>query len=589
VSRLPAECQRFLSVASAFEGPCRLDVVAGLANLDEEAALDATDQALAARLLEAAGPTDTYVFHHALIRHTLYDQMSPSRRVRLHRRVAEALDIAHGTPVDPAQAGETAVQWHRSRELPGAERGVEPALLAADHAQARGGHDEAALFLRMALDLLPPRDDRRPVLLGRLGIVLAWALAYDDAVQVASEAAAAIAESAGKEAAAEYLADATYVCNIAGGVVQAWALARQGLTYAQARDLDWARLVSFDYERRSAEDSENPGIPLDTAERRESARILQQARLDPLGPAPMEGVFDSREEALGSSNLIVLLLHAGELARCLPLLEAEANEAEKLGRFTRAARGLSNLAGCQLSLGRLDAAQRTIGRIEALEARLGVPVPTLLWARDALASALDAGWGEQWASVEPLAGSTNPALAWTAGYLHAIAARSAAHLGRREQALQHLAKLVPWLERAPAWTIGYHALAGHAAEVLWVLERFDHAAIIERALREKVVAPDFRGCFSDGRHALARLSALSRRYDEAFSWFAQSRRVLTEQGGVTLRAICSFDEALTYTRRDAPGDVDMARSLLCGARQQFEEIGMTGWIPRAEELANRLG
>jgi class 3 adenylate cyclase/tetratricopeptide (TPR) repeat protein len=584
VARLAEASRRFVSVACAFEGPSRLDVVAAVAGLDEEAALDAVEEALAARVLEAAGPTDTYVFAHALIRHTLYDAVIPSRRVRLHRRVAEALESSHDTPPDAAQAGEIAVQWHRSRGLPGAERGVDPALLAADHAQARGGHDEAVRFLRLALDLLPDGDDRRPHLLGRLGIVLAWALDFDAAVLVAAEAGAAIAEAENKAAAVEYLADATYVCNVAGGAVQAWDLARQGLAYAGARDLAWALLVTFDYERQAAENADHPGVPLDTAERRESARILLEARLDPLGPAPMEAVFDSREEALHSSNLIVLALYAGEYARCAPLLEAEAGEAEALGRFARAARGWGNAAACQIALGRLDEAERTIGRVEGLAARLGGRVPQLFWVRDTRSMALEAGWEELTTAVEPLAASNNPALSWTLGALHAVAARAAAHLGRQEKALEHLAAVVPWLERAPGWTIGYPALAGHGAEVLWLLERFDYADVIERALREKVIAPDFRSPFSDARLSLARLCALSGHHDEALSWFAEARRVLTEQGALPLLAVCDFDEALMYLRRREAGDVDRARPLLAAARHQFEDIGMLGWIHRVDEL-----
>jgi hypothetical protein len=35
--------------------------------------------------------------------------------------------------------------------------------------------------------------------------------------------------------------------------------------------------------------------------------------------------------------------------------------------------------------------------------------------------------------------------------------------------------------------------------------------------------------------------------------------------------------------------VDIAKPLLNAARQQFEAIGMTGWIRRADELEARLG
>jgi hypothetical protein len=132
-------------------------------------------------------------------------------------------------------------------------------------------------------------------------------------------------------------------------------------------------------------------------------------------------------------------------------------------------------------------------------------------------------------------------------------------------------------------------MACDAAEVLWILERADHLETIERVLRVKLLPTDFRFAMADSRHALARCYALMGRHDEARSWFAQARRVLAGQSAAPLLAVCDFDEALMYARRGQPGDVDIAKPLLNAAREQFEAIGMTGWIRRADELEARLG
>ena len=369
VSRLSEPTNRLLGVAAAFERAFRFDVVADLAGLSEDEGLDALEEAVGARIVEPSGDSESYAFTHAVIRHALYDGLVPSRRSRLHRRVAEALTAA--TAPAGVSAAEIAVHYYRSVALPGAHLGVEPAIAAADHAQATGAYDEAATFVRMAIDMLPTGDARRPRLLGRLGIILAWALAFDDAVSVAAEAGDAIAEAETKQAAAEYLADAAYACANAGGTAQSWDLARQGLIYAGARDVAWARMVCFDHQRREAEDPDHRGIPLDSAERREAAAILLAAHLDPLGPAPMEAVFDSREEATASSNLIVQGVWAGEWDRCAPGLEAEALEAESLGRLSRAARAWASLAGAHIALGRLADARQTLERAQGLATRLG--------------------------------------------------------------------------------------------------------------------------------------------------------------------------------------------------------------------------
>jgi hypothetical protein len=134
----------------------------------------------------------------------------------------------------------------------------------------------------------------------------------------------------------------------------------------------------------------------------------------------------------------------------------------------------------------------------------------------------------------------------------------------------------------------YSFMACTAAEALWLLDRRDHIATVERNLREKVVQPDFRYINVDGRLSLARLCALHARYDEAARWFADARVVLEEDGARPLRAIVDYDEALMYARRNAEGGPARALPLLDAAMRQFSDIGMTGWTRRAEELADRI-
>jgi class 3 adenylate cyclase len=590
LSRLSADANRLLSAASLFEGTFRFDVLARVAGLDEDSALDALDEALSAQLLVPAGGIDTYGFTHALVRHTLSDALSPSRRGRLHLRVAEALETAAGATPTVAQAGEIAGQYHRAAGLGGAGRGVEPALAAAAHAEANGAHDEAARFLRIALDLLPEGDGRRARLLGRLGMALAWALAFDEAVRIVAEAGDAIAATEGQPAAARYLSDAAYACATAGGIVGSWDVARHGLAYAADRDVAWARLVCFDHQRRETEDPDHPGIPIDSPERREAARILRKARLDALGPAPMEAVFDSRAEALDSSNLIVMVMWAGDYRRALLAFEAEVvATAEAQGRVARAARGWATRAACLTALGAIAEAQAALDRAQAHVARGGGAMGNVLLCQTVLSEVLDEGWEELSATVEPLITARQPALAWAFGWFCGAAAAAAAHRGEAERALGFLDDLAPWLERAPGWTIGFSRMAYDAAETLWLLERTDHLDLVERALREKVLAPDFRFCGADSRLALARLCGLTDRHDEARSWFAEARRVLSEEESRPMLAIVDYDEALMYARRGEPGDAALARPLLDAARRQFDEIGMTGWMRRADELAHLLG
>ncbi len=191
LSHLSTNANRLLTAASAFSGAFRFDVAAGVAGLDETAALDAVDEALAAQLLRPAGEPDACDFTHALIRHTLYSELSPPRQVRLHRKIADVMEVRVATYTpdrQAAHAAELAYQYHRSAALPGAERGVDHAIIAASQAEAAYAHDETAAYLRMALDLLPGDDPRRPRLLARLGVALAWTLEFDEALKAASKA-----------------------------------------------------------------------------------------------------------------------------------------------------------------------------------------------------------------------------------------------------------------------------------------------------------------------------------------------------------------------------------------------------------------
>jgi len=65
--------------------------------------------------------------------------------------------------------------------------------------------------------------------------------------------------------------------------------------------------------------------------------------------------------------------------------------------------------------------------------------------------------------------------------------------------------------------------------------------------------------------------------------------LLGEQGAQPLRALADLDEACMYLRRGARGDGARAGALLQAAVGQFEAIGMSGWIRRAEALRGALG
>ena len=115
LSRLSGSTNQLLSAASAFSGGFRFDIAAAGAGLDEDAALDAVDQALEAQLIRRTPAPDAYEFTHALIRHTLYSEINPSRQVRLHRRLAEALEASLPSSEEPGTGSRRGRKRRRQR------------------------------------------------------------------------------------------------------------------------------------------------------------------------------------------------------------------------------------------------------------------------------------------------------------------------------------------------------------------------------------------------------------------------------------------------------------------------------------------
>jgi DNA-binding SARP family transcriptional activator len=592
-ARLPPDANRFLDTAAGFDGPFPFAVVAEVAELGD-AALAALDELLQAGLVEPDVAPERYQFGHALIRQAVYAELNPSRQVRLHRRLAHALQAARAGSLAGVAPGEVAAQYQRSAVLAGAEAGVAPALEAAEQAQAASAHAEAASFLQVACELAAPGDPRLPRLRARLGLALAWALRLDEAVQVARAAAAELAAAEGRQAAAGYLAEVTSAFTNADSAGHAWQLVPQGLAYAGERhDAVWASLALLDLDRREASDPEYPGIVLDVPERREAVRILHRAgaltgRVDLLRYA-IAAIYGRREyvpaEVAEDSTVRLFLL--GDYAGALPHFAAEAAEAHARGQLAREAYCHGCLARCHIALGQLEAGRAALAEAHAVADRIAAGpwgwqrVHAIAGPEHALVLATDEGWEDLLSLVAEFSGTRAHVVRWAQSSFDAVMAVAQARLGRPDRALQLLAAVVPALRRAAPWAFTYLRTVCDAAETLWLLDRRDHLPVIEAALRDKALAADFRFPMVDARLALARLCAVDGRHDQARRWFAKARTVLDAQGARPLRAIVDYDEALMHRRAGHP---DAARPLLDAAAGQFARLGMAGWLRRASAV-----
>ena len=129
----------------------------------------------------------------------------------------------------------------------------------------------------------------------RLGLALAWALHFDEAVKVARAAAERIAHGEGAHAAASYLAQVTAALGAAGSSAHAWQLAPAGLAYAgSSRDEAWAALTSLALDRKEAADPGHVGLPLDESVRRQALAVLYRS------PRPVTRSVDLARDAVAA-------------------------------------------------------------------------------------------------------------------------------------------------------------------------------------------------------------------------------------------------------------------------------------------------
>jgi class 3 adenylate cyclase/tetratricopeptide (TPR) repeat protein len=152
LSRLSDGCNQMLGRASAFTTGFTWDELAAVSDETEDELLDYLDEALGAQIL-AEPERERYTFTHAMIRHTLYEEMSTPRRARLHRRVAESLEALYAGDAD-AHLGELAAHYMASVGSD-AEKAIDYAVRAGRKAMELVAWEEAAQHFQRALKVIP--------------------------------------------------------------------------------------------------------------------------------------------------------------------------------------------------------------------------------------------------------------------------------------------------------------------------------------------------------------------------------------------------------------------------------------------------
>ena len=333
-STLTPQARAVIDQVSVADGGMSGELLAATVKLSEARLLAAARAGVKSGLLAAAG--DGYAFAHSLVRQVIYAQILPSKRHRLHRRLAEVLDGQPGS--DP---GLLARHW----QLAGCpDRAAAAALLAARRAVSVRAYPEAAKNYGLAIELMQWLPEAGPDLLEEAARSASWA---GDPKQAAAWAAD--------------------------------ALARGGTAAPTDRARRLERLGRYRWEMG------DPKAALDAAEQ---AVVI----LDPEPPSELQARVLA---ALGTWRVLL-----GEADAALPLITKAMEVAQQTGADAAYAHGLATLGLIQAQYGDLEDGLADLESAFTLACRIGSVEDTiraaanrvhLLYRAGRFAEAVEAG------------------------------------------------------------------------------------------------------------------------------------------------------------------------------------------------------
>ena len=613
VARLGDTALHVLSLAAVIGRDFDIDLLTKASTTSEDDLLDILDGAASAALVrEAPDSYGRYSFSHALIQHTLYEDLGPTRRARAHRRVAEALEAMCGDQPGP-RVGELARHWVNATRTVELEKAIFYSRQAADAALAGLAPADALRYYAKALDLCS-EGAADPLLEIDLAIGLGTAqrqtgeVEYRDTLLGAARRAAELGDI-------DRLATAAVATN------------RGFFSRIGTIDVEKVAILEEAIERLPKEHHDRPlllatlcseiavGAPL---ERRKALADEALALADAVGDeALMVWVLNNV-----AYPLMVPPLHEESLSRTADAMVRAQRLGDPVHRYFAALwRGQAAHLACDL-----EETDRCLELMRALAEQLEQPL--LNWV-----NAFHAGWrafiagdfvqGEHWASQaleigtnggQPDAnlifggqlidfnyqrgtlGELMPVIEQlvvgapeVAQVLKGALALAHAEVGDAEKTRQLLAEFAAAnceLPMDPIWVTG---IAFYAAAAIAVDD-----ASVARAIAEQL-EPYANQWSSNGSNAYAPFSlylgglmALLQRYDEAEAYFVSTASLSRRSGAKFVAAQTDLLWGRMLADRNAPGDRDRARELLSQARGAARNCGYTGLEHRAAEALGRL-
>ncbi len=559
--------------------------------------------ATSAGLAEEGPSAGRFRFAHALVRETLYGELLPAARARLHQRVAVALEALRGADSDPPLT-ELARHHCRAAPLGMAAKAVEYAVRAAEQAATVGAYDDAMAHYERALAALalqaPDERRRLQVWLG-LGDV-AWRAGRNLRARQAFEEAARRARALGDQmtfaVAVMRFAQASPLSGAPDPVsvsLLETALTALGDVRGSPRALLLALLAQALYFSPERERCLATAVEaLDLARRGQDPVALATALLSRqlllVGPGTPSERLALADESRTAAETVGFeeAIHLSRLSRTLALLE--------LGRMTEAGEEIERMrhdaerthlsewvwhatvhrASLAILAGRFDDGARLAAEALAIRRDASDPGALHVFTVQAFLCRIETGDAASLeASIRHLIADFPAVPAWRC--VLAVVLADAGRLGETRALVDALAPddfaavrrdfLYPvslaWLAQAAAAL----ADAPSARTVYRLLEPF-----AERNLVVSVYSP---GCLGSAHRYLALLAETLGDMRRAVGHHEAALVTNARIGAQAALARSQHEYARLLLARDEPGDRERARMLLGAARETAEACGMT--------------
>jgi len=614
VGRLGSDAERVLSIAAVIGRDFDLDLLAAATTSTEGALLDVLDAAAAVALVrELVDTPGRFSFAHALIQHTLYEGLGPTRRARAHRQVAEALENLPGEHLR-TRVEELARHWCNATQPVDLTKAVSYSRQAGDAALGALAPGDALRHYAQALHLHAQMEDAEP----SLGIDLAIGLgtaqrqtgdpAFRDTLIDAAHRAAEIGD--GNRLVAAVLANdrgfTTAVGTIDADKVEILETALEHVHDDHPnRALVLAMLCSeitfaSTLERRQVLADEAIAIAETCGDDAIVVRVLNLLKFPLMLPSLVEQSLDRAADALVRAERVgdPLLLHwaalygaiaaghAGdidEVDRCHAIAGPMAKQLDQPGvtwGYT------FNLAWRAQLAGNTDRAEQLATTALQLGTDSGQPDAAMIFGVQlAIVSWQRGNLGDLIPLIEQMI-TENPGLPVLSGLL-AVANAEAERTDDARHLLAEFARTAFDLPLDMTWLTGIVLYAEadiecrdpkYAEPLIGLLAPF--AGQLSGAGAGSTEGPV--------SHYLGGLSAILGRYEQADTYFAQASELSDHMGAKFFAARTNLQWGRMLAERSAPGDIEKARILLTDAHTTASQHGYANIERRAVQALRDL-